>query len=220
MDINKEIVVARYQEDTSWLNLINTFDKKTIYNKYDEDSSNYLQNVGREGHTYLHHIIKNYDNLADYTLFCQGDPFFHHSSFMQDCTNIDNLIKDKSILFLCEKAQEKVWGIQGPKHPIGLPVYYFFNLLFGVKLSTNQMLNIYYGSQFIISKENIRVRPKDFYKFLINFISYEMDPIEGYVFERLWPYIFNEHLTISEKYKLFHGKIYKKVHKLRRKKCK
>ncbi|ORY34129.1 hypothetical protein BCR33DRAFT_791192 [Rhizoclosmatium globosum] len=31
-----------------------------------------LENVGREGHTYLHHIITHYDNLADHTLFMQG----------------------------------------------------------------------------------------------------------------------------------------------------
>ena len=36
MDVNKEIVVARYQEDTSWLNLIKTFDKKSDAEKFIE----------------------------------------------------------------------------------------------------------------------------------------------------------------------------------------
>jgi hypothetical protein len=31
-----------------------------------------LENVGREGHTYLHHIVKNYENLADWTVFSQA----------------------------------------------------------------------------------------------------------------------------------------------------
>jgi len=31
-----------------------------------------LPNVGREGHTYLHHIVNNYENLADWTVFSQA----------------------------------------------------------------------------------------------------------------------------------------------------
>jgi hypothetical protein len=34
----------------------------------------HLDNVGREGHAYLHHITNNYDKLADHTLFSQAIP--------------------------------------------------------------------------------------------------------------------------------------------------
>ncbi|KAK6544722.1 hypothetical protein TWF694_001408 [Orbilia ellipsospora] len=34
----------------------------------------YLPNEGREGGTYLHHIIQNYDNLSPHTLFLQANP--------------------------------------------------------------------------------------------------------------------------------------------------
>ena len=34
-------------------------------------------NIGREGHSYLTHIINNYDNLADLTIFMQDD-FYNH----------------------------------------------------------------------------------------------------------------------------------------------
>ncbi|EPS35333.1 hypothetical protein H072_11325 [Dactylellina haptotyla CBS 200.50] len=34
----------------------------------------YLPNEGREGGTYLHHIINNYDTLAPHTLFLQANP--------------------------------------------------------------------------------------------------------------------------------------------------
>merc|ERR1719271_2253245 len=37
----------------------------------------HLPNVGRESHTYLSHIVKNYDNLARWTVFTQaGEPSF------------------------------------------------------------------------------------------------------------------------------------------------
>ena len=31
-----------------------------------------LPNVGRESHTYLTHIVTQYDDLSDYTIFFQG----------------------------------------------------------------------------------------------------------------------------------------------------
>lgn len=40
-----------------------------------------LPNVGRESDTYLHHIIKNYDNLADLTIFTQAAPHIHSPDF-------------------------------------------------------------------------------------------------------------------------------------------
>ncbi|MCJ1442248.1 MAG: hypothetical protein MMC23_002741 [Stictis urceolatum] len=36
-----------------------------------------LENFGRDCHTYLHHIVHNYDKLAEITLFTQADPFDH-----------------------------------------------------------------------------------------------------------------------------------------------
>ena len=69
-----EIVIARYNEDLKWLNPYISI--ATIYNKGSEseciNNSIKLPNVGRESHTYLYHIINNYDNLADRTIFFQG----------------------------------------------------------------------------------------------------------------------------------------------------
>ena len=83
-----ELVIARYNEDISWLSKVKNM-KITIYNKGEDNinkKSIKLPNIGRESHTYLTHIIDNYDNLADITIFSQGDPFFHSPDFI-------NLIK-------------------------------------------------------------------------------------------------------------------------------
>jgi hypothetical protein len=80
-----ELVIARYNEDILWLNKVKNM-KITIYNK-GKDNIDYkfikLPNIGRESHTYLTHIINNYDNLLDTTIFCQGDPFFHSPDFLE-----------------------------------------------------------------------------------------------------------------------------------------
>ena len=73
-----EIVVARYNEDLNWTKEypFNQF-KYTIYNKGSNtdfvvpslyrDKIIQLPNVGRCDHTYLYHIVKNYNKLADLT---------------------------------------------------------------------------------------------------------------------------------------------------------
>ena len=83
-----EIVVARYNENLDWLKKIKKSKdlKITVYNKGKDDIDVpfiQLPNIGRESHTYLYHIINNYDNLADQTIFCQGDSIFHSPDFLE-----------------------------------------------------------------------------------------------------------------------------------------
>ena len=73
------VVVSRYQENIDWADGI---ENGIIYNKGPTTPVSRhpvitLPNVGREGHTYLYHIIQNYDQLPDHTCFLQGHPFDH-----------------------------------------------------------------------------------------------------------------------------------------------
>jgi hypothetical protein len=82
-----EIVIARYNENLDWIKKIKKSKdiKITVYNKGKDDIDVpfiKLPNIGRESHTYLYHIINNYDNLADQTIFCQGDSIFHAPDFI------------------------------------------------------------------------------------------------------------------------------------------
>jgi len=81
-NIKKDLIIARYNEDVDYLDdeIFQEFNI-IIYNKGNPltlDCLNKnvkvidLPNVGREGHTHLYHIINNYDNLADVTMFIPG----------------------------------------------------------------------------------------------------------------------------------------------------
>jgi hypothetical protein len=83
-----EIIVSRYNEDLEWLNseIIEDF-PVIIYNKgLNEDFYKpqhlknviSLDNVGVCVHTYLYHIIENYDNLSDVTIFLPGSCMDDH----------------------------------------------------------------------------------------------------------------------------------------------
>jgi hypothetical protein len=160
-----------------------------------------LPNIGREGHTYLYHIINNYENLADCNIFVQGDPAFHFRSIF---SKINNIIEANNFpIFFGESNDENIFSIKCPSHINGLPMYYFFDLLFGLKLQPSTMLRFYPGAQFAVDKQTILHRPKIFYQFLLKFLSHEIDPTEGYIIERLWPYIFDKTLPLSSKYELF-----------------
>ena len=82
------IVVARYNENLDWLKPLGKENYNFIvYNKGNDDIDRdffdnviQLENIGREGHTYLYHIIKHYRNLSDATMFIQGDIKDHTDS--------------------------------------------------------------------------------------------------------------------------------------------
>lgn len=75
-----EIVISHFDEDLSWLE---EFSKHCIIYRKGEPlpasvSSSFhqtfaLPNVGRETHTYLTHIVNNYEHLPPLTLFLQGN---------------------------------------------------------------------------------------------------------------------------------------------------
>lgn len=76
---NVEVIISRHNEDISWSDMYASI--RTVYEKSDEPNvlkvgtpGNVvrLANLGRESHTYLAHIVNNYDTLAELTVFSQG----------------------------------------------------------------------------------------------------------------------------------------------------
>jgi len=91
------LVVARYNEDINWALAYN--DIAIVYNKGRNFNLPFttvknIENIGREGHTYLYHMINNYENLNEKTIFCQGDPFLHNETIL---FGIDNYEKTMDV---------------------------------------------------------------------------------------------------------------------------
>lgn len=93
-----EIVISRFNEDLSWSDPF--MDIRTIYNKGKDDLNIdciNIENVGREGHTYLYHIILNYENLSKKTIFIKPNHKNHHLNaqwltFTHGLSNINQFI--------------------------------------------------------------------------------------------------------------------------------
>jgi len=181
---NITIIVARYNENVTWSK---QFDNVIIYNKGEKLEDGYneilLENVGREAHTYYKYIYDNYDNLDDYTIFLQGNPFDHSP-------NIINKIRAYKMhpslhvdfKFLSETISECT--LYKCPHHFELRPIEVYEKIFGYK-KENMNFKFGNGAQFIVSKQKILSNPKEFYLKIINLLNYTINPIEGYSIERL-----------------------------------
>jgi hypothetical protein len=185
------IIVARYNENIEWTKNISNV---IIYNKGLKLEGNYneflLNNVGREGHTYYKYICDNYDNLDDYLIFLQGNPFDHSPNIIN---NLNKYINNKELNldfeFLSEwiirsnidRERELNWQCKN--------IYLTYEKIFGIKCSNNECI-FGAGAQFIVSKTQILKKPKEFYENIVKILEYDINPCEGYDIERLHKYIF------------------------------
>ena len=87
------IIIARYNEDIEWSKKYSS--NVLIINKGDNiegiDNQIFYPNVGREGHSYYKYIVDNYDNLDDYIIFLQGNPFDHTPNIINILDNINDI---------------------------------------------------------------------------------------------------------------------------------
>ncbi len=189
------IVVARYSENIEWTK---QFNHVLIYNKGEEISNEYneikLNNVGREGHTYYKYICDNYENLPEYAIFLQGNPFDHSPNIIN---NLNNIIKNPNLIqnfyYLSEWLID--CNLSGCNHHAGIPLMNTYEYLFGIR-KTNMSFIFGAGAQFAVSKKIILQNPKIFYEKICNMLSYSVNPIEGFCIERFHPIIFNVHTDL------------------------
>jgi hypothetical protein len=186
------IIIARYNECVEWTK---QFPNVIIYNKGEKLGKCYnevfLNNVGREGHTYYKYICDNYDNLSDYTIFLQGRPFDHSPNIL---LNLNKYINDKELNidfeFLSEWVINSTLDLESYKHWQCKKIHNTWKRVFGENCSNHECI-IGYGAQFIVSKNQILKNTKEFYKNIVKILEYTNDPLEGYDIERFHKYIFN-----------------------------
>jgi len=208
-----ELVIARYNENLDYLDS-EPFSKfrQIIYNKGPAlDTPKRvvnLENVGRESHTYLYHIIQNYDNLADVTYFLPGsclDPL----KKWQTMRTFDRLEGSRNSVFISSELVGDVkthaydWCIGeyvgsnsenqsqlGNANQITLaelrPFGRWFDHVFG-DLHTHV---ICYRGIFAVSREHIRQHSREYYENLIQYVSGSPNPEYGHYFERAWLAVF------------------------------
>ncbi len=222
-----EVVIARYNENLDWVNKNFPNEKIIIYNKGKNDFTplpNWkiieLPNIGRESHTYLYHIVANYNNLADRTLFLQGNSYGHIAflyhpliryklllpDWFNKCKNITAKCVDIDLNGVLENNRKSTLSNISYSVYLALRNYpgisfkdnnnenglkKFTDEVLDRKLSDDTMIYITYGAQFAVDKEAMLLHSKEYYQRILNTL-YSLSPVEGYYIERLWDVIFDD----------------------------
>jgi hypothetical protein len=218
------IVVARFNEDISWLNKPELKDiTHIIYNKGNEikdfDSIK-LPNVGREAQTFIQHIIDNYDRLSDITIFLPGSCMDDHKITKTNET-LTLALKTKDTVFIGQEFRENIMKIYGNRridewsgtneknienlpskrvYPAKLrPFEKWYDHYIGKKIITRF---ICWTAIFAVSREDILQKPKSYYEELNDCLNKDSNPEEGHYMEMSWVSVFGK---IAEKC-LYSGK--------------
>ncbi len=206
---NIGVVIARYNESLDWLNckeidrLKQKYNVKIyIYNKgyTDVDLPDCkvikLPNVGVNNHTNLYHIITNYDNLDDITLFLPGSA--HHkdkkkltSMLLEKCeeyeyvfTYVVNLRKLRRFAVNKYLNRCKINKSSNVLSPCSIRPYgEWYKHVMGKKVGNTK---VNYMDIFSLSKNKIRSYPKKHYERIISFCDKDKLTETAHYIERLW----------------------------------
>lgn len=210
------IIVSRYNENLYWMNEqpFNKF-RYIIYNKGINDNfeKKYaskiinLPNVGRCDHTYLYHIVDNFNNLNTINVFFPGS--LNNEYKKANATKIlHNILKNKTAIFLgtyshnikiqfnnftldswcCTDETNRLLNNETKLLPaIIRPYGKWFNYHFGNILVNYWCIHgIFSIHKLDIIKHNI-IR----YKKLLNAVERHSNPEVGHYIERSWAAIFH-----------------------------
>jgi hypothetical protein len=195
-----QIVIARYEEDVSWAAGL----PAVVYNKgttIDTPIPQHpLPNVGREAHTYLSHILRAWNDLAEVTLFTQG-ALDHLPAGIQ----LNDLLVSGNDIVVPRLVRCREWGPDGRIVHFGiwkekmargrmragrLSLVDWFRRHLNVDPESLGAIAYAPGAIFAVKRRCIRQRPIQLYENLLETVSDHSDPEEAHYLERAWLYVF------------------------------
>jgi len=206
----RQLVVAHFREDITWTRQIQfpsiIYDKSTDVWMDHAGRPNltlalgslstaanhvHLANIGREAHCYLYHIITHYDDLADITIFCQGNPLPCCPNFVSEVNSDITGWKPFGPIFKC-------FNTGSPQHNLAW-LGQFHRMLFDEEPPYEYFFVP--AANFGVTRERILNRPLSFWNkafdLCINYSERSGLGTDGspWIFERLWQTIFFSSIT-------------------------
>lgn len=198
--LSLHIVVARFQESLDWIPEswrpdLWVYDKSSVA-PVSAERHLPLPNVGREAHTYLHHILTHWDNLPDILVLTQAYPFDHAPNFVSQV----DAIRAASIVNTGEEMLDYYTDCGFSMHTIRKGVHWshghiqqemdtIHNMLFASEWPAQ--FDFSAGAILAVSKKRIRQWPRSMYEKCMSTVDKEINPAGAYVMERLWPLLWN-----------------------------
>lgn len=208
-------MIARHDEDLAWVDRLGALGMRvTVYNKGAPlasvpacvDAVVAAPNMGREAHSYLLHIVSAYRRLDDYTVFLQGDPFFHCpdllarlGAFMRECTALTKApVRRESAAawrtprlyreFGNEMATEGGTLAGGSVRFPWIPLKDTYERVLGAPAPAAPFA-FTMGAQFAASRNTLRSRPRALYRRALGWVlTCDKAP---WALERMWRRVFS-----------------------------
>ncbi|KAK1469675.1 hypothetical protein CMEL01_01442 [Colletotrichum melonis] len=176
-----------------------------------------LPNIGREGHTHLHHIVNNYDTLDEIMIFTQADPF----DLIAPAVNTTEQMVQKAMTVPADdvtpfndalfhdvadwgkvdwnSSAQKLWITANQIKSLQFAPYtpaQFWTMVVGGEHPP--AIRAMHGGTFAVRRETIRKLPKEAYQKALNEFetANSTNPEVGFFMERMWAPMF------AEKYRL------------------
>jgi hypothetical protein len=204
MELKKEVVLAIWDRDYSWIKKISPCIKITKYNKninsLKEDHIFLEKNVGRDVHTFFRHIVKNYDSLADYTFFAQDyveDHVYNYPEIING--GIKELqkyaIKDLGgcWFFNTEWNCSLYCDHNGSPNHVGLPLKRIWYSIMEEEIPS--IIEFVPAGHFCVTREHVHIRPLQYYEKILNVLETETE--SPWCIERFETYIFSNKIKIT-----------------------
>ena len=187
MSLSVDVVIVSYGEDLRWISWLPDVWVPHVYCTKEgrtdlPKGSIMLPNLAREAGQYVEHIIRNYDTLADTTLFLQGMPFDHCPKSVAELFMSGEM--PHPICYIGAHAPTVSWNHGKP----------FFKECLAMLQKAYQdqeigdVIPFSVGAQFYVKRELILAHPLDFYTRLLEAIY--STPGAAHLIEGSWGSVF------------------------------
>jgi len=206
------MVVARYNEDVSWLaDWLDVVDKITVYDKSEVPMTSPhpkveivpCENVGRESHTYATHFYERYDSLCDRVICTQGwyrdhvpelafwDLVLGTEDKCPATMNGLDVSWNQTVMEHFKYTVEHNHRNAGPMLPAGMTLGDFFLAYVGTELPPKKEVGWWVGAIFRVKASQVRRHPRATYREIRDVCGASPNPEAGHMMERLWKCLFS-----------------------------
>lgn len=207
--------ISYFNGELGWIKNLNK-SNYIVYNKSKEKlekniNSIKIKNVGYNIYSYLYFIIENYENLPETVVFCKNNIFTRHI----EISTFTNLVKRNIFTCLEENNQIRTFPISvelsdNSFNEINSSWYkfkysrkyfadynYFYKFIFDSK-NIPLFIRFAPGANYIVPKNNILLRSKNYYKNLLKFVYHSQYSCESHFIERSLYLIWNSNIKSSK----------------------
>ena len=213
---NHFFCISHFNGNIDWISNINK-NNYIIYNKSGENLSKdinhiNIENVGYNLYSYLKFIIDNYYNLPNITVFCKDNVFSRHVKLdlfqnllkRNTFTTIEENMNCNDFPIVLKTSDSGFTEINSSWYKNKYPRLFFkdFNCFYQYifkNVDNPHFLRFAPGANYIVPKDNILLRSRNFYINLLNFIIHSQFSCESHFLERSLNTVWNSNLESSEK---------------------